>query len=539
MVSRNDYHPLSRVGTRVYMRTLYSIRHSFGLIMLMGAFWNCAGTPPEPAPEPVPEPEPVVVVPPSPPKSISIYSVEYDLENMTIKWNSSSESTFKSYTLLTSKGNNPSVDTLSIFTNVEDTMYIMDRFDPTLPNWFWIVVENNTGLETEGERSTHVLETMPPDRTDLLPIEFDGLLKIRWTMNQDNDFSTYQIYRSSENKMIDRVKIDQLDTRSDTLFVIPMDSIYYYQIGVRDVWGLESYSNVIKGDHPVKIWGQEYSMIGTREVDLSSMKLFGEIPPEFGLLLNLEILRLQNNFLTGPFPEALLDLKKLRSLNLSNNQFSGRIPRSIKKLISLEELWLSNNQFSGKLPYQIFMLEDLTHLNLSDNKINGYLSESISRLSKLEYLNLWDNEIIGFIPMELGDLQRLEFLSLSGNNLKGIIPRELGNAKELRSIALFGNELTGTIPEEITQLPHLEYLGLFDNKFFGEIPDHLLRSLDLTYLKLNNNYFESIDHEAMCESGYDWKNFIYYDVSKNEFDEPPICFHTSEMLEIRSSYLKK
>jgi hypothetical protein len=88
-------------------------------------------------------------------------------------------------------------------------------------------------------------------------------------------------------------------------------------------------------------------------------------------------------------------------------------------------------------------------------------------------------------------------------------------------------------------LPNLEYLGLFDNELDGYIPASLMRSLDLSYLRLNNNNFDSIDHDSMCESGYDWKNFIYYDVSKNEFDEPPFCFHTSEMLEIRSSYLKK
>ncbi|MDP6170417.1 MAG: hypothetical protein QF780_10450, partial [Candidatus Marinimicrobia bacterium] len=68
------------------------MRHPFSSILIMGLLWNCAGTPPEPTPEPVPEPEPVVVIPPSPPKAISIQSVEYDLENMTIKWNSSSES---------------------------------------------------------------------------------------------------------------------------------------------------------------------------------------------------------------------------------------------------------------------------------------------------------------------------------------------------------------------------------------------------------------------------------------------------------------
>ena len=125
-----------------------------------------------------------------------------------------------------------------------------------------------------------------------------------------------------------------------------MDTIYFYQIGIKDCWGLESYSNVIKGDYIVKIWNEDYSMLSIKEIDLSSMKLFGEIPSELGLLVNLEILRLQNNFLSGNMPESFSNLKKLRLLNLSNNHLTGSISDQINELVSLEELWLSRNQFS-------------------------------------------------------------------------------------------------------------------------------------------------------------------------------------------------
>ena len=112
--------------------------------------------------------------------------------------------------------------------------------------------------------------------------------------------------------MSNRIKLKTLESNDDTLFVLPMDNIYFYQIGIKDYWGLESYSNVIKGDYIVKIWNKDYSMLSTKEIDLSSMKLFGEIPSELGLLANLEILRLQNNFLNGTMPESFSNLKKLR-----------------------------------------------------------------------------------------------------------------------------------------------------------------------------------------------------------------------------------
>tara|TARA_B100001758_G_scaffold102186_1_gene87486 strand:- start:973 stop:2547 length:1575 start_codon:yes stop_codon:yes gene_type:complete len=517
--------------------------HGLLLLLVVGVLWNCAGSPPELIPEPITEkivqPKPVVVIPPSPPNSISINSITYDRHSMTIKWDSSLDSDFNKYILLISSDDASFVDTLSIKHNVGDTIYILDSFDPTIANWFWILVENKAGLSTEGERYTHILETEPPDKTRLSDTEFDGLLKIRWRKNKNDDFSSYELYRSITADMGNKINLKTLDSIEDTLFVLPMDDVYYYQVGVKDHWGLESYSNIIKGDYLVELWGQSYSMLSTKEIDLSSMKLFGEIPNGIGLFLNLEILRLQNNFLSGSFPEDFWKLKKLRLLNLSNNQFSGNIPNLIDRLISLEELWLSNNQFSGELPYQLFSLNHLTHLNISDNYIQGHLSESLSRLSNLEYLNLWNNQLIGFIPIEIGSLSKLEFLSLSGNGLKGAIPSELGNAKLLRSIALFENELTGTIPMSITRLPKLEYLGLFDNNLIGSIPNHLMNSLDLSYLRLNKNKFESIDHGSMCASGYDWYNFTYFDVSNNDFDKPPICFHSSEMLMIQSSYLKK
>ena len=522
-------------------------KHGFLFILVVIVFWNCAGSPPEPIPEPIAEKipetiiqqEPLVFMPPLPPKPVSIRSIRYDLNSMTIQWRSSIDPDHKRYVLLRSMDDSSVVDTLSIKQNTRDTVHVLDRFDPTIVNWFWILVENKSGLSIEGERSTHKLETEPPEKTRLSDTEYDGLLKIRWRQNKNDDFSSYKVYQSPTADMSNKINLKTLDSKKDTLFVLPMDNVYYYQLGVKDHWGLESFSNIIKADHFVEVWNQEYSILTTREIDLSSMKLFGEIPRDLGLFQNLEVLRLQNNFLSGSFPEDFWKLKNLRLLNLSNNQFSGNIPSSINQLTSLEELWLSSNHFSGELPYQLFMLGRLTHLNISDNNLKGNLSESISRLVNLEYLNLWNNEISGFIPLEIGDLSKLEFLSLSGNKITGEIPPELGNAKRLRSIALFENALTGTIPTSITSLPGLEYIGLFDNNLRGYVPDHLMNSLHLSYLRLNKNNFESIDHGSMCASGYDWNNFAYYDVSNNDFDDPPICFHNSEMLRIRSSYIKK
>ena len=509
--------------------------------LAMRLFWGCASPPPPaapaPEPKPVPKPAPVVVIPPSPPKAVSIHSVTYDRDQMIVKWQASSESDFRGYTVLGVKGADEKVDTLVKFMDAADTVFSLETFDPTIENWFWILVTNQSGLSTQGERATHLLETQEPVSSSLFSVEYANDLKIRWSRNHDDDFLLYTIYQSRSEDMAGKVSVKELDQRKDTLYVLPMNSVYYYQIGVEDYWGLESLSNVVKGDFNIKVLDQEYSLINTTELDLSSRQIFGEIPKEIGELINLTILRLHINFLSGTIPDEIWKLEKLKILNLSENQLSGEIPTGVHKLVQLEELWLGDNNLSGNLPYQIFTLKHLTHLNISDNEISGNISESIGSLENLVYLNLWDNHISGFIPIELGELSKLEFLGLGENNLMGHIPKELGNARRLKSIGLFENELTGPIPDEITILPELTYLGLFNNQLDGSVTDQLLKKGKMSYLRLNNNQFSDIDHDTMCRSGYNWENPIYFDVSKNEFEDPlPVCIHNSTFHEIYSSY---
>ena len=525
------------------MKRIFKIKQSALFLSTIIIISNCASPPSSPAPTPVKEivinNEPITDIAKVPPDEVVINSIDYNRYSMIIQWDASKDYDFGKYFLMSSRDDSTIIDTLSIKQDVNDTVFVLEQFDPTITNWFWIIVENNSGLRTEGVRSTHELETIPPTKTTILPIEFDEQLKIRWMRNHDHDFYAYEVYQSLVTDMSGRIKLKTLESNNDTLFVLPMDNTYFYQIVIKDYWGLESYSNVIKGDYLIEIWNKEYSILSTKEIDLSSMKLFGEIPSELGLLANLEILRLQNNFLNGGFPDSFWNLKKLRLLNLSNNHLTGSIHDKINELVSLEELWLSRNQFSGDLPYQIYLLSNLTHLNISENHITGNLSESISKLSKLEYLNLWNNQLSGFIPPDIGSLSKLEFLSLGGNQLVGDIPQEIGNAKRLKSIALFENNLSGAIPTSLTRLPELQYLGLFDNNFRGNISNNLMNTLDLSYLRLNKNRFNTINQDSMCTSGYDWRNFIFYDVSDNRFENPSICFQTDEILKIQSSVQKK
>lgn len=83
---------------------------------------------------------------------------------------------------------------------------------------------------------------------------------------------------------------------------------------------------------------------GNRVVSLnvSAHNLSGSLPPEIGLLNNVEIMILASNNLTGRIPVEMANLTSLKILNISNNLFMGNFPGEIALgMTSLEVLDLS------------------------------------------------------------------------------------------------------------------------------------------------------------------------------------------------------
>ncbi|KAM0007693.1 putative non-specific serine/threonine protein kinase [Helianthus debilis subsp. tardiflorus] len=85
-------------------------------------------------------------------------------------------------------------------------------------------------------------------------------------------------------------------------------------------------------------------------MDLSSNKLTGEIPPEITALDMLMGLNLSHNHLSGSIPDSIGNMKALASLDFSDNQLSGTIPPSMAALNFLSSMNLSHNKLSGRIP---------------------------------------------------------------------------------------------------------------------------------------------------------------------------------------------
>ena len=85
-------------------------------------------------------------------------------------------------------------------------------------------------------------------------------------------------------------------------------------------WGCEEQKD---DGETVILWGQDYSIENTIELNLPDSGLTGEIPPEIGNLTNLTNLTLYNNQLTGSIPPEIGNLTNLTYLDLRGNDFTG------------------------------------------------------------------------------------------------------------------------------------------------------------------------------------------------------------------------
>ena len=152
-------------------------------------------------------------------------------------------------------------------------------------------------------------------------------------------------------------------------------------------WGCEGILNSYD-EHfgsTVNLWGEEYSVKNTIELNLTNTGLTGSIPSKIGDLENLKKLYLSRNQLSGEIPTEIGHLTNLTSLNLNDNQLTGEIPTEIGHLTNLTSLHLSDNQLTGEIPVELGNLINLRYLNLNDNQLIGEISENICNLNIIWY----------------------------------------------------------------------------------------------------------------------------------------------------------
>lgn len=228
---------------------------------------------------------------------------------------------------------------------------------------------------------------------------------------------------------------------------------------------------------------------------LHTNRFTGTIPRTIGLLPRLERFQLDDNFFSGEIPDNFSNLPNLYQLTLSNNRFSGRIPKSIGECKRLQHLNLSMNMLSGSIPKEIFDLSDSTRqISLAHNFLTGSLPNEVGVLKMISSLDVSNNEISGEIPLSLGDCSNLKELNMAKNKFQGSIPKSIERLTVLQNLDLSSNRLSGLIPVSLGKLASLWRLNLSFNDLHGQVPmEGVFMNLSWDSLQGNNQ---------LCSDGY-------------------------------------
>ncbi|XP_043690689.1 tyrosine-sulfated glycopeptide receptor 1-like [Telopea speciosissima] len=265
------------------------------------------------------------------------------------------------------------------------------------------------------------------------------------------------------------------------------DDIY----GIISLKQLSVPSNNISGN--IDGADQIVRLVNLNILDLSCNYLTGQLPQDIGKLTNLEELILYQNNLTGLLPPSFTNCTNLRVVSLRLNGFEGELSTiDFSKFVQLNTLDLAGNNFSGYMPLSIYSCPSLTAIRFTKNQLEGQIQPEILALRKLSYLAISANRLTNItgalrILMHSRNLTTL----LLGENFYGeAIPVNIDSDgfQNIRVLAIGGCQLTGQLPNWLVNLGKLEVLDLSLNQFTGSIPGWFGTLPKLFYIDLSSNF---------------------------------------------------
>ncbi|CAG7888291.1 unnamed protein product [Brassica rapa] len=290
---------------------------------------------------------------------------------------------------------------------------------------------------------------------------------------------------------------------------------------------------------------------------LSNNNFSGFIPRCFEKFnTTLTVLHLQNNSLSGEFPEESVSVG-LISLDVGHNQLSGELPKSLMNCTGLEFLNVEENKFNDTFPFWLRVLPGLQFLVLRSNEFHGpiYSPEGSINFPKLRIFDISKNLFSGALPsdyffgwseMSSGvytpDNKQKRFIGIGFSNYvksvvlanKGLEMKLLGTSFNIyKSIDVSGNRFQGEIPKSIGLLKEMIVLNMSNNAFIGSIPPSLSNLTNLQSLDLSRNRLSGkIPPELGKLTFLAWMNFSYNNL------EGPIPQGTQIQTQDSSSFLQ-
>jgi len=214
-----------------------------------------------------------------------------------------------------------------------------------------------------------------------------------------------------------------------------------------------------------------------RRIRIRDNNMSGELPPEIGMLDQMDRFDLIANNIYGNIPEQVAGMERLTHLYLNDNDLMSGIPpwEALVSLPNLTHLYTRGADFHGQIPPIVGEFPTLTHWQASQNPYTGEIPPEIANISTLGYMLFATPLWTGQIPEFFVELENLWFFRIRNAPFldPGPVPEFFRDmADHIERIDLRGTRRTGQIPDWYNELYRLEYIyfGSYD-ELEGEIPD--------------------------------------------------------------------
>ncbi len=192
-----------------------------------------------------------------PPTAVDLAApVVVDEYNLSLSWAQSNDQAFASYRLFRSTGSNVTNEGIPVFIGTaHDETYYLDNGLTSSTTYYYRLYVYDTFGHSSGSNivSGTTLPNTPPTAVTLAKPSASaaGALLLRWSPNDDSDFESYRLFRSTTDEIDTTAApvaiFSMQSTTSYTDLGLENDTTYFYQILVYDKGGSHAASNIVTG----------------------------------------------------------------------------------------------------------------------------------------------------------------------------------------------------------------------------------------------------------------------------------------------------
>ncbi len=186
------------------------------------------------------------------PAAVMLVATAQSSSVIRLSWSQATDNDFASYQIYrsTSATVNTGSDLVTIITSRSTVTYTDENLEPDMIYYYRVYVFDNTGLSTPSNISSDTTQVNVAPVAVRLAVQVSGTSSIlTWTINGDDDFGSYQIYRGTGAGVTDSTAtlLTIINEQSTATFTDtrPTTSTYYYRVYVFDKQGMRTGSNEV------------------------------------------------------------------------------------------------------------------------------------------------------------------------------------------------------------------------------------------------------------------------------------------------------